>query len=227
MINIQGLGFLTDFIRWIVCNPAKGVAIMIVTNPMTMTIVAGLVFEGRMVKIWHGQSRSFFPGDLFLAVAAIMAVVANSRMVASDLPEAFMDFWENKGAIIAFFIALIVLWLMRKVYDAPAYSRTPGATANSATKWAHDFFGYWWYLLFLITMGMPLVVAAFTASDKTYAVMAIVFGLSIAAWGSMDALWDRKYVDYTPATTHPDDSHCWYRKLLTKWQNASYDSRRK
>lgn len=76
-------------------------------------------------------------------------------------------------------------------------------------------------------MGMPLVVAAFTASDKTYAVMAIVFGLSIAAWGSMDALWDRKYVDYTPATTHPDDSHCWYRKLLTKWQNASYDSRRK
>lgn len=71
-----------------------------------------------MVKIWHGQSRSFFPGDLFLAIAAIMAVVANSRMVASDLPEAFMDFWENKGAIIAFFIALIVLWLMRKVYDA-------------------------------------------------------------------------------------------------------------
>lgn len=77
---------------------------------------------------------------------------------------------------------------MRKVYDAPAYSGTPGATANSATKWAHDFFGYWWYLLFLITMGMPLVVAAFTASDKTYAVMATVFGLSIAAWGLMDVL---------------------------------------
>lgn len=223
----DGLGFVTDFMNWIVSSSWKGVVVMLITNPLTMTIIAGLVFEGRMVKLWHGQSRSFFPGDLFLALAAIMAVVANSRMAASDLPEAFMDFWENKGAIIAFFIALIVLWLMRKVYDAPAYSRTTGATANSATKWAHDFFGYWWYLLFLITMGMPLVVAAFTASDKTYAVMAIVFGLSIAAWGSMDALWDHGYVDYTPATTHPDDSHCWYRKLLIKWQNASYDSRRK
>lgn len=136
----DGLGFVTDFMNWIVSSSWKGVVVMLITNPLTMTIIAGLVFEGRMVKLWHGQSRSFFPGDLFLALAAIMAVVANSRMAASDLPEAFMDFWENKGAIIAFFIALIVLWLIRKVYDAPAYSRTTGATANSATKWAHDFF---------------------------------------------------------------------------------------
>lgn len=223
----DGLGFVTDFMNWIVSSSWKGVVVMLITNPLTMTIIAGLVFEGRMVKLWHGQSRSFFPGDLFLAIAAIVVVVANNRITASDLPDTFVTFWCANGAIIAFFIALIVLWLMRKVYDAPAYSRTLGATANSATKWAHDFFGYWWYTLVLITMGMPLVVAAFTASDKTYAVMAIVFGLSIAAWGSMDALWDRKYVDYTPATTHPDDSHCWYRKLLIKWQNASYDSRSK
>ena len=226
-MTFLGLGFLTDLMNWVVTNPEKGVVVMLITNPLTMTIVAGLVFEGRMVKIWHGQSRSFFPGDLFLAIAAIMAVAANSRMVATDLPEAFTNFWGKNGAIIAFVLASVLLWLMRKVYDAPAYSRVPGATADSATKWAHDLFGYWWYTIFLITLGMPLVVAAFTASDKTYAVIAIVFGLSIAAWGSMDALWDRKYVDYTPATTHPDDSHCWYRKLLIKWQNASYDSRRK
>ena len=226
-MTFLGLGFLTDLMNWVVTNPEKGVAVMLIANPLTMTIVAGLVFEGRMVKIWHGQSRSFFPGDLFLAIAAIMAVVANSRMVATDLPKAFTNFWGKNGAIIAFVLASVLLWMMRKVYDAPAYSRVLGATADSVTKWAHDLFGYWWYTIFLITLGMPLVVAAFTASDKTYAVMAIVFGLSIAAWGSMDALWDRKYVDYTPATTHPDDSHCWYRKLLIKWQSASYDSRRK
>lgn len=156
-----------------------------------------------------------------------MVVAANNRIVESDLPSAFVAFWNRNGAIIAFVLASVLLWLMRKVYDAPAYSRVPGATADSATKWAHDLFGYWWYTLFFITLGVPLVVAAFTSGVKSIVVMAIVFGLSIAAWGSMDALWDRKYVDYTPATTHPDDSHCWYRKLLVKWQNASYDSRSK
>ena len=223
----DGLGFVTDFMNWIVSSSWKGVVVMLITNPLTMTIIAGLVFEGRMVKLWHGQSKSFFPGDLFLALAATMVVAANNRIVESDLPSAFVAFWNRNGAIIAFVLASVLLWLMRKVYDAPAYSRTPGATADSATKWAHDLFGYWWYTLFFITLGVPLVVAAFTSGVKSIVVMAIVFGLSIAAWGSMDALWDRKYVDYTPATTHPDDSHCWYRKLLVKWQNASYDSRSK
>lgn len=58
----DGLGFVTDFMNWIVSSSWKGVVVMLITNPLTMTIIAGLVFEGRMVKLWHGQSKSFFPG---------------------------------------------------------------------------------------------------------------------------------------------------------------------
>ena len=181
----HGLGFLTDLINWVIASPTKGIALLAIANPLTMTIVAGLVFEGRMVRLWHGQSRSFFPGDLFLWLAASTAIVASSRIGVADLPEAFTSFWSKNGAIIAFVFASVLLWLMRKVYDAPAYARTPGATADSVTKWAHDIFGYWWYSLFLITTGLPMLVAAFTSLDKTFAVMSAVFVLSIAIWGGI------------------------------------------
>lgn len=65
-MTFLGLGFLTDLMNWVVTNPEKGVVVMLIANPLTMTIIAGLVFEGRMVKIWHGQLRSFFPGTCSL-----------------------------------------------------------------------------------------------------------------------------------------------------------------
>ena len=115
-MDFGGLGVLTDLLNWMVANPWLGTSLLIVTRPFFMVCATGWLFESRVVPLWHGQSLSFFPGELILCV--------------------------TMGAIVAVIFSSVLLWVMRKIYDAPVYNMTPGATANSATKLAHDICGY-------------------------------------------------------------------------------------
>lgn len=107
---------------------------------------------------------------------------------------------------------------MRKIYDAPVYSMTPGATANSATKLAHDICGYLWYPFVICTMGAPVVVYAIATGNLPCVIASVIAVVSLGCWFGLDALFDAKRKGWDLCAMHPDDTNTWYRQLLNKWQ---------
>lgn len=175
-----------------VANPWLGTSVLIATGPFVMVCATGWLFESRVVPLWHGQSLSFFPGELILCV--------------------------TMGAIVAVIFSSVLLWVMRKIYDAPVYSMTPGATANSATKLAHDICGYLWYPFVICTMGVPVVVYAIATGNLPCVIASVITVVSLGCWFGLDALFDAKRKGWGLCAMHPDDTNTWYRQLLNKWQ---------
>ena len=91
---------------------------------------------------------------------------------------------------------------------------TPGATADSATKLAHDICGYLWYLFVICTLGVPVVVHAFATGDLICVIASVI---TVVSFG-LDALFDIKRKGWDLCAMHPDDTNTWYRQLLNKWQ---------
>lgn len=95
---------------------------------------------------------------------------------------------------------------------------TPGATADSATKLAHDICGYLWYLFVICTLGVPVVVHAFATGDLICVIASVI---TVVSFG-LDALFDIKRKGWDLCAMHPDDTNTWYRRLLNHRDGKSY-----
>lgn len=221
-MDFSGLGVVTDLLNWMVANPWLGTSLLVVTGPFVMVCATGWLFESRVVPLWRGQSLSFFPGELILCITMGAILFGMGEVVLSSLgsgPVAdFLNWWQSNGALVAIVFSAVLLWLMRKIYDAPVYNMTPGATADSATKLAHDICGYLWYPFVICTLGVPVVVYAFATGDLICVIASIITVVSFGCWFGLDALFDIKRKGWDLCAMHPDDTNTWYRRLLNKWQ---------
>lgn len=73
-MSFDGLSVLTDALSWLVSARDFGWILAMLLSPLCMTVLAGLIFEHRMVRLVDGQSLSFCPGETIL----ILTVVATS-----------------------------------------------------------------------------------------------------------------------------------------------------
>lgn len=222
IIDLSGLGVVTDLLNWMVANPWLGTSLLVVTGPFVMVCATGWLFESRVVPLWRGQSLSFFPGELIMCITmgAIlfgMGEVALSSLGSGPVAD-FLNWWQSNGALVAIVFSAALLWLMRKIYDAPVYNMTPGATAGSATKLAHDICGYLWYPFVICTLSVPVVVYAFATGDLICVIASVITVVSFDCWFGLDALFDVKRKGWDLCAMHPDDTNTWYRRLLNKWQ---------
>ena len=222
-MDFSGLGVVTDLLNWMVANPWLGTTLLVVTGPFVMVCATGWLFESRVVPLWRGQSLSFFPGELILCVTMGAIVFGMGEVKLSSLGNSaaadFLSWWRANGAIVAVIFSSVLLWVMRKIYDAPVYNITPGATANSATKLAHDICGYLWYPFVICTLGVPVVVHAFATGDLICVIASVITVISFGCWFGLDALFDAKRKGWDLCAMHPDDTNTWYRRLLVKAQS--------
>lgn len=215
-MEFVGLGILTDLINDMICDPVIGFLMVAIYGPFCMAVLAAGAFEWRVVPIGKGQSASFFPGELLLIVS-LAGMLWGTHLVPND----FLLWWQEYGALIAFAVSAFILWLMRTIYDAPRYDATPGATSHSASKWAHDIFGYFWYPFVIIITVVPTVVNVFVnPSLATIGAVAVAIA-PFVAWAVLDVLFDLPSVDCDLAQMHPDDSNCWYRKAINKLRDKA------
>lgn len=221
-MDFSGLGVVTDLLNWMIANPWLGTSLLIITGPSVMVCATGWLFESRVVPLWRGQSLSFFPGELILCITMGAILFGMGEVTLSSLgsePVAdFLNWWQSNGALIAIVFSAVLLWLMRKIYDAPVYNMTPGATADSATKLAHDICGYLWYPFVICTLGVPVVVYAFATSDLICVIASVITVISFGCWFGLDAMFDVKRKGWDLCAMHPDDTNTWYRRLLVKAQ---------
>lgn len=221
-MDFSGLGVVTDLLNWMVASPWLGTSLLVVTGPFVMVCATGWLFESRVVPLWRGQSLSFFPGELILCITMGAILFGMSEVALSSLgsgPVAdFLNWWQSNGALVAIVFSAALLWLMRKIYDAPVYNMTPGATAGSATKLAHDICGYLWYPFVICTLSVPVVVYAFATGDLICVIASAITVVSFGCWFGLDALFDVKRKGWDLCAMHPDDTNTWYRRLLNKWQ---------
>ncbi len=230
-MDLSGLGVVTDLLNWMVANPWLGTSLLIVAGPFFMVCATGWLFESRIVSLWRGQSLSFFPGEVILCVT-MGAILFGAGRVELDVLEDglvtdFLRWWQGNGALVAMTLSAVLLWVMRKIYDAPAYNMTPGATANSVTKLAHDICGYLWYPFVIIALGVPVVTYACATGDLTCIIVSVIIVVSFGCWFGLDALFDAKYRGCDLRVMHPDDTNTWYRQLLSKWQRRCYELRQR
>lgn len=220
-MTFTGLGIVTDLLNWMINNPIWGVIILSITGPFCMVYLTGWIFEQRTVPLVKGQSLSFFPGEAIL-ILTMALIVCNIGIIQ---PHGWLVWWQNHAPVMALVVSSLLLWVMRKIYDAPTYNVTPGATGNSATKLVHDICGYLWYPFITINMGVPVVVDGFMSGDPLRILVAVVVVLSFGVWLSLDAIFDSRQVGHDPVAMHPDDSHTWYRRRLNYLQDRCYAMR--
>lgn len=220
-MTFTGLGIVTDLLNWMINNPIWGVIILSITGPFCMVYLTGWIFEQRTVPLVKGQSLSFFPGEAIL-ILAMALIVYNIGIIQ---PHGWLIWWQGHAPVMALVVSSLLLWVMRKIYDAPTYNVTSGATGNSATKLAHDICGYLWCPFITINMGVPVVVDGFMSGDPVRILVAAAVILSFGAWLSLDAVFDSRQVGHDPVAMHPDDSHTWYRRRLSYLQDRCYAMR--
>lgn len=211
-----GLGVFTDIINAMIAMPWLAFVIITLANPFVATYLAGWIFEGRTVALWKGQSKSFFPGEVPFLLIGMYIIFYEVRMVSSHI----WEWWLAYGSVISLIVASALLFVMRKIYDAPGYN-IPGATGNSATKLAHDICGYFVTTFMLVLVGIPTVFAAMFHGQGRDRVAAIIAIVMVAMWFAVDSIFDRRGIGHNPVVMHPDDSNCWYRRLQYKLQRVS------
>ena len=204
-----------------IANPVMGSFILILTSPFCMTYIAGWLFEGRTVHLIEGQSLSFFPGEVLLA-AALTLIICEASWVQ---PYGWIMWWQSHMPVVALVVSVIVLWLMRKIYDAPTYNMTIGSTGNSATKLAHDVAGYLWCLFVIFTVGLPVVASGLCSGQFGQTISAVAIVALLVLWLCLDAIFDSRQIGHDPVLMHPDDSNTWYRRWLTYLQRRCYAMR--
>lgn len=220
-MTFTGLGVVTDLLNWMINSPIWGVIILSITGPFCMVYLTGWIFEQRTVPLVKGQSLSFFPGEAVLILA--MALIVYN--IGTIQPHGWLIWWQSHAPVMALVVSAVLLWIMRKIYDAPTYNVTPGSTGNSATKLVHDVCGYLWYPFITITMGVPVVVDGFASGALLRILVAVAVVLSFGIWLSLDAVFDSRQVGHDPVAMHPDDSHTWYRRRLSYLQDRCYAMR--
>ena len=88
-MDFSGLGVLTDLLNWMVTNPWLGTSVLIATGPFVMVCATGWLFESRVVPLWHGQSLSFFPGELILCVTMGAIVFGMSEVTLEIVKDCY------------------------------------------------------------------------------------------------------------------------------------------
>ena len=222
-MNFAGLGVVSDLLTWMIDNPTFGASLLIATGPFVMTCLAAWFFEGRVVSLFHGQSWSFFPGEVILCLTMIALVYGAGRIAPSS--DEFLVWWSSNGAILSLAMAFVLLWLMRKIYDAPIYNVTPGATANSASKMAHDICGYLWYPFVIVSLFVPLVYYTMISGDPICVVVVAIVVVTFGCWLGLDAAFDVSRKGWDLRIMHPDDANTWYRRLLVRAQDECNERR--
>lgn len=108
--------------------------------------LVGLLLEGRIVPLWKGQWRSFFPGDIFLGVAVGCLAAANCRAGAvSTLQRPVVH-----GAIAACTVLVAV------VMTASEAKMLPITALLSPIKLYHNFvlYGGYGYVAVVLLIGV-------------------------------------------------------------------------
>lgn len=148
-------GLLAGFLSWVVEGSWVQVWVKCVFVTIGIHLLVGLVLEGRFVPLWHGQFRSFFPGDLLLS-----AGVATLKVIVDRLPEGAA--WYN-----SLWLHVPVLALTCVVALAMTYGDLKGDAYSfwavfSPTKLYHNLvlyslFGYLAFAM-LIVAGASVVI---------------------------------------------------------------------
>lgn len=211
-----GLGVFTDLVNVMIVTPWLAFVVITLCNPFVATYFAGWIFERRTVALWRGQSKSFFPGEAPLLLLGTYIVFYEAHVI----PSHGWSWWLSYGSVVSLILASILLFVMRKIYDAPGYN-IPGATANSATKLAHDIGGYFVTTFMLLLVGIPTLYFALVIGQTLDRILIIIAVVMIASWFVVDSIFDRRGIGHNPVAMHPDDSNCWYRRLQRKLQNVS------
>lgn len=222
-MDFAGLGAISDLLTWMIDNPTFGASLLVATGPFVMTCLTAWFFEARVVSLFHGQSRSFFPGEVILCLTMIALVYGAGRIAPSS--DEFLVWWSSNGAILSLAMASVLLWLMRKIYDAPIYNVTPGATANSASKIAHDICGYLWYPFVIVSLFVPLVYYTMISGDPICVVIVAIVVVTFGCWLGLDAVFDASRKGWDLRIMHPDDANTWYRRLLVRAQDECNERR--
>ena len=107
-MNFARLGVVSDLLTWMIDDPTFGASLLIATGPFVMTCLTAWFFEARVVSLFHGQSLSFFPGEIILCLTMIALVYGAGRIVPSS--DEFLVWWSSNGAILSLAMAFVLLW---------------------------------------------------------------------------------------------------------------------
>lgn len=213
-MKFHNLGVVTDFINWVVQNPRLGVLALIAVSPLSLTVFTAKVIERRRAR---PLLSSYALSSVFLSGAISIVLI-----YTSDVDIGRWRWWMQHGPIVTLCIVLIYYLLMRKIFDGPMYEMTPGATANSVSKMAHDVSAYIIYPYTLILMGLPTIADVLRTGDVASIVAGAVMPLLLIVFGSFLPMLDPQT---QRAQLYPDDCRCWYRRALNYAQRTVFTMR--
>ena len=213
-MKFHNLGVVTSFINWVVQNPRLGVLALIAVSPLSLTVFTAKVIEHRRAK---SLLSSYALSSVFLSGAISIVLI-----YTSDVDIGRWRWWMQHGPIVTLCIVLIFYLLMRKIFDGPMYEMTPGATANSVSKMAHDVSAYIIYPYTLILMGLPTIVDVLRTGDVASIIAGAVMPLLLIVFGSFLPMLDPQT---QRAQLYPDDCRCWYRRALSYVQRTVFTMR--
>ena len=108
--------------------------------------VIGIVFESRLIPLWKGQSKAFFPGDLALIVALVTIIGLDVKVPRwAETP-----LWGYFTMITVLMIAIII-----RRNDISNY---PARAGRSPTKIVHDIVGYFYIPWLMSMIGIPKLI---------------------------------------------------------------------
>lgn len=209
-MQFSGLDFMAGILNGLMemADPVM-LAVIIVTSPLVLTVVAARLLEERWLPLIGKQSRAFTYGGICLIIAVASAVLG-----AAECPSSQLGWWSQNGAAVALLIALFNIWQMRVIHDAPKYDLVEGATGHSISKWVHDIANYFWYTYLIVAFGVPALAAAIYSPSSTTMVYAGVFVLMLLLH-FLIYLWDKSKIDdECRRAMHPDDKECTYRRVI-------------
>jgi hypothetical protein len=173
---LDGLMEFYQFAPW---HPLIMLILFWVFWPGGMFIVARLV-ERRSVYLGKGQSRMFFPGDFMLGLAVINFIGMYAK-IDSDLGPTIKAVYSWKYWALTAAIHLVLAILIR----IPDCKRYPKYSANSPTKLAHDFSGYFVCFWLIASLGLPRIAWAIKYSFASAKGHWIIFAFAAAFFISM------------------------------------------
>lgn len=158
--------------------------------------LVGLIFETRLVPLWKGQARVFFPGDLAIGIMMVGLVGLYAKYPLGI---------DEKYVIIWHIIALLAAFLFFIIFRSNDAANYPKLSANSPTKWYHDICGYLISFYFILSFSLPQLYQAIRGKSH-FCSSWVIFIAGLALYGICLAYdTHHGYTDADVLARHPEN----------------------